>query len=89
MAPYEAEARAIHSRFWFCAIVFAGRQLGSYGWLIVAATILFRDRLWANFSYVDRFFRFKKTAAVERCEDYRAITEGLRVQFRIKFPDHR
>src|SRR5262249_3825653 len=27
------------------------------------------------------FFRFKKTAAVERCEDYRAITEGLRVQF--------
>jgi hypothetical protein len=27
------------------------------------------------------FFRFKKTAAVERCEDYRAVTEGLRVQF--------
>ena len=27
------------------------------------------------------FFRFKKTAAAERGEDYRAITEGLRVQF--------
>jgi len=27
------------------------------------------------------YFCFKKTAAAERCEDYRAIAEGLRVQF--------
>lgn len=27
------------------------------------------------------YFRFKKTAAAERCDDYRAIAEGLRVQF--------
>ena len=27
------------------------------------------------------YFRFKKTAAAERSDDYRAITEGLRVQF--------
>ena len=27
------------------------------------------------------FFYFKRTAAAERCDNYRAITEGLRVQF--------
>ncbi|MGA8659193.1 MAG: hypothetical protein WB586_23935 [Chthoniobacterales bacterium] len=27
------------------------------------------------------YLRFKKTAAAERCDDYRAIAEGLRVQF--------
>jgi hypothetical protein len=27
------------------------------------------------------YVRFKRTAAAERCEDYRAIAEGLRVQF--------
>ena len=27
------------------------------------------------------YFCFKKTAAAERCDDYRAIAEGLRVQF--------
>jgi hypothetical protein len=27
------------------------------------------------------YFRFKRTAAAERCDDYRAIAEGLRVQF--------
>ncbi len=43
--------------------------------------ILFLTALGLTFAAWIVYFRFKRTAAAERCDDYRAIAEGLRVQF--------
>ncbi len=53
-------------------------------WDVAAGTlppIFFLTALGLTLAAWIVYFRFKRTAAAERCDDYRAIAEGLRVQF--------
>jgi hypothetical protein len=65
----------------FCAALFFSL---ADNWDVVALTlppIFFLTAMGLTLAAWIVYFRFKKTAAAERCDDYRAIAEGLRVQF--------
>jgi hypothetical protein len=65
----------------FCAALFFSLADNWDVALLTLPPIFFLTALGLTLAAWIVYFRFKKTAAAERCDDYRAIAEGLRVQF--------
>jgi hypothetical protein len=65
----------------FCAALFFSLADNSDVWASWLPRVFFVIAFGLTLAAWVVYFRFKKTAAAERSDDYRAITEGLRVQF--------